>query len=59
MNIDIKKQSTKLILAGLAAMVDDEGMTAREALETGQEIVKESFWALKEMEIENRNKVKK
>jgi hypothetical protein len=52
--VDTHNMNVKLVIAGLAGMVDDDGMTAREALSLLDEIKNQTWSALVQMENEKK-----
>lgn len=54
--MDINKISNKLIIAGLAGMVEDEGLTPHEAFEVLEDIKQKVFHALGDIRGEYLNR---
>lgn len=53
--IDFKNTNHQMLISALAGLIDD-GYTAREVLELMEDCKNQLFFALREMEIENREK---
>lgn len=56
MNIDLNNRNNQLIIAAMAGMVEDEGMTPREVLERLEQIKSQTYFGL--MDIYNEVKAK-
>lgn len=54
MNIDMNNQNNQLIIAALAGMVEDEGITPREAFERLEEIKRQTYFGLMEIYKESK-----
>lgn len=54
MAIDLDNRNTQLVIAALAGMVDDEGLTMHQAFERLEEIKRATFSALMQMQREAR-----
>lgn len=54
MKMDLTKVSNQLIVAGLAGMIDDEGLTMHEAFDVLEDIKRNIFPALMEMQRERK-----
>lgn len=52
--LDLTNWNVKLIIAGLAGLVEDDGMTMREAFEAVEEIKRQTWSALLQMENEKK-----
>lgn len=49
MKMDLTKRSQQLILAGLTAMISDDGLTFHQAMEVLEDIKRQTFPALMEI----------
>lgn len=54
--LDLNKINHQVLVSAVGALIDDGGHTAREVIELLDDCKNQLFFALQEMEIENREK---